>query len=253
MHHLCDGPATGGHGTAAPRLLHQIDYRVLRVGALVAGAQTTGEALGAPYFGSRFDRRSDASELRLTLLVSVALLGAMTTPAAHAPLVLAGLAALYGAVSSGIPGALRAALVSAVPQDLRAAALGLETALNQSVWAVGPLIASWLSSAAPVGIILTMAASCLIPVACARRLPQRALRRTAGPGDDTHRPRQVSSFIRALLLPLGIGVASNFVISAAEVSAPARLTELNIEAGFAGVCWRDSRWAACSAASSTGT
>ena len=173
--------------------------------------------------------------LRLTLLVSIALLSAMTAPAAHAPLVLAGLAALYGAVSSGIPGALRAALVSAVPEDLRAAALGLETVLNQSVWAVGPLIASWLSSAAPVGIILTMAASSLVPVTCARRSPRRAPHRAAGPGDDARRPRRVSFLVRALMLPLGIGVASNFVISVAEVGAPARLTELNVEAGFAGV------------------
>lgn len=117
-------------------------------GGLLVAAHTLGEATAAPVTGALVDRwsarRTIAPCLAAEAVLFLVLALLLATGGQHG-LVLA-VAALAGAVPAGAPGGLRSTLTQVVGTAALRRALSLDTVINQSCWALAPILVSVCAS-----------------------------------------------------------------------------------------------------------
>ncbi|MGV9938612.1 MFS transporter [Streptomyces sp. NPDC003401] len=202
-------------------------------GGVLAAAHALGEAFGAPFMGSRFDRKPFLGQLRFALIAEALAFAALVVLAGHTPMIfLVGLAFAAGAVAAGVPGGMRAQLSSTTPDHLRATALGLESALNQAVWAGGPMLASLVSTqVSPRVTLVLMAVASAAPVLMAGRI------RHHGPAarEQDRTPVGTLSVLRTAWPTVLLAAAIMFLVGAMDVALPARLETTGQELALTGV------------------
>ncbi|MFF3307337.1 MFS transporter [Streptomyces sp. NPDC002952] len=202
-------------------------------GGVLAAAHALGEAVGAPFMGRRFDRKPFLGQLRVALLAEALAFAALAVLTGHTPMpLLVALAFAAGAVAAGVPGGMRAQLSSTTPEHLRATALGLESALNQAIWAAGPMLASLVSTqVSPRVALILMAVASAAPLLMAARIRHR------GPAaleqDDT--PAGTLSVVRMAWPTVLLAAAIMFLVGAMDVALPARLESTGQQLALTGV------------------
>ncbi|SCE42970.1 Predicted arabinose efflux permease, MFS family [Streptomyces sp. SolWspMP-5a-2] len=204
-------------------------------GGLLAATHAIGEAAGAPLMGRRFDTRPFLGQLRLSLAAEGAAFAVIALIAGHAPVVLlAALTFLAGAAASGAPGGMRAQLSATSPEHLRPAALGLESALSQTTWAVAPpLVALVYTRTGAAGALLVMAVSSAAPLLFARRIPHTE-RSAAAVTDGAATGTRTREILRTVWPTALLSVAIMFLIGTADVLLPPRLEENGASPALAG-------------------
>lgn len=141
-------------------------------GGLVAGAYAAGEGLLAPLMGRRFAQYPLRREVIGTVLAEALALGVLIWALDSGQLGVAILASFSaGGVASGLPGGLRS-YVNVIAHRHRHTAVGLDSALNQTCWTLGPALAStavfaWFPA---VPLVITIV-GLLLAAVIARRLP----------------------------------------------------------------------------------
>lgn len=202
-------------------------------GGVLAAAHAIGEAAGAPVMGRRFDKKPFLGQLRLALAVEAVAFAGIAVLAGHVPFLLLALLALTaGGVAAGVPGGMRAQLSGTTPEPLRPAALSLESALNQAVWASGPVLASLLSTqVSPRIALLVMTIASAAPLAFAARIPHT---RTGGQGGGAA-PASTLTVVRLAWPTVVLATASMFLVGAMDVVLPPRLEETGHPLALTGV------------------
>ncbi|MFF5637880.1 MFS transporter [Streptomyces sp. NPDC012825] len=202
-------------------------------GGVLAASHALGEAVGAPFMGRGFDRRPFLGQLRFALLAEALVFAAVAVLAGHTPMVLlVAMAFAAGAVAAGVPGGMRAQLSGTTPEHLRHTALGLESALNQAVWAAGPVLASLVSTqVSPRIALLLMAVVSAAPLAFAGRI------RHAAPDvrEDAPEPVGTLSVVRMAWPTVLLAAAIMFLVGAMDVALPARLESTGRQLALTGV------------------
>ncbi|MFI6038132.1 MFS transporter [Streptomyces sp. NPDC051315] len=202
-------------------------------GGLLAAAHALGEAVGAPFMGRGFDRKPFLGQLRFALLAEALAFAALAVLAGHTPTaLLVVLAFTAGAVAAGVPGGMRAQLSSTTPEHLRATALGLESALNQAVWAAGPMLASLVATQlSPRVALALMAAVSAAPLLMAGRIRHR----TPAPREQDRAPAGTLSVVRMAWPTVLLAAAIMFLVGAMDVALPARLETTGQQLALTGV------------------
>ncbi|KUJ35126.1 hypothetical protein ADK46_16910 [Streptomyces rimosus subsp. rimosus] len=220
----------------APLALVFVGYTAgsFALGGMLAAAHALGEAAGAPVIGRSFDTKPFVRQLRLSLGVEAAAFAVLALTASDAPVaVLLALTFIAGAAASGAPGGMRAQLSSTTPEHLRPAALGLESSLSQSVWAIAPPLASLLyAQFSAVGTLLVMAVFSAAPAFFAHRIPHagQPQQASAPHGAPTSAGAVLKLAWPTALLSAGI----MFLIGTADVLLPARLKDVGASPTLAG-------------------
>ncbi|USQ85640.1 MFS transporter [Streptomyces phaeoluteigriseus] len=202
-------------------------------GGVMAAAHALGEAVGAPFMGRGFDRKPFLGQLRFALLAEALAFAALAVLAGHSPMpLLVALAFAAGAVAAGVPGGMRAQLSSTTPEHLRPTALGLESALNQAVWACGPVLASLVSTqVSPRVALALMAVASAAPLLMAGRIRHRS----PASREQDRAPAGTLSVIRMAWPTVLLAAAIMFLVGAMDVALPARLETTGQQLALTGV------------------
>ncbi|MEU6478133.1 MFS transporter [Streptomyces sp. NPDC047017] len=202
-------------------------------GGVLAAAHAIGEAAGAPVMGRRFDKKPFLGQLRVALAAEAAAFTGLAVLAGHVPLLLLiALAFTAGGIAAGVPGGMRAQLSSTTPEPLRPAALSLESALNQAVWASGPVLASLLSTqASPRIALLVMTVASAAPLAFATRIRHTPV----GGEDGDDAPASTLTAVRLAWPTVVLAAAIMFLVGAMDVALPPRLQETGHPLALTGI------------------
>lgn len=145
-------------------------------GGIVVAAHTIGEIVGSPIMGRIADRLPARSVLVVTLTAQavgfVALAWILTGALPQWCAVL--LAAAVGMVAAGVPGALRSRLMRMVPDRAAAAALSVDSAVNQVCWGAAPVIVTAVAVAAvaPAQVLLLVAGPAVLSAGACLLMPK---------------------------------------------------------------------------------
>lgn len=143
-------------------------------GGIVVAAHTIGEIVGSPIMGRIADRLPARSVLVVTLTAQavgfVALAGILTGALPQWCAVL--LAAAVGMVAAGVPGALRSRLMRMVPDRAAAAALSVDSAVNQVCWGAAPVIVTAVAAVAPDQVLLLVAGPAILSAGACLLMPK---------------------------------------------------------------------------------
>ncbi|GGP00307.1 hypothetical protein GCM10012280_68780 [Wenjunlia tyrosinilytica] len=200
------------------------------LGAMMAAAYTTAEAVGAPLLGIRLRSRSFRREIAAGLLVSAVFFAALAlVPDASSPVAVT-MAAAAGAAGAAGPGALRAMVADLVPGRHLHSALSWESSLNMSVWAASPALvaASAVHWSATVPFFVAAAAT-TVGAVCVLLLPEK----TGRPEPDSPTrgtARQLASAWRIYLT----SAAAMYLLATVELALPALLEQRNEPVGYSG-------------------
>ncbi|SMD20155.1 MFS transporter [Kibdelosporangium aridum] len=186
-------------------------------GGLLVAAHTLGEALAAPITGALVDRWSPRRTIAPCLAIEAALFGtlALLVIADGADVLLLAVAALAGAIPAGAPGGLRSTLTHVVGAAALPRALSLDTVINQTCWALAPIIVSVCAGlASPTAAIALVGVFPAIGMVAALYLP-----RTPG-----HATRETRTGLWALTLVLHrtllLTAVLRLMLGAMTVAAP---------------------------------
>ncbi len=146
------------------------------LGGLLVGVHSLSEAAAAPWLGQRLGRRSGRHELPVAFGVEAVAFGALAFGLHHFPFVaLAALTGVGGAAGAGAPGGLRAMLTTLVVPDKQHAALSLESAVSDLVWAAAPVMAAGLATTVGAAWPLAvMSLSAAVAAAGSANLPMQS-------------------------------------------------------------------------------
>jgi MFS family permease len=202
------------------------------LGGIMAAAHAFGEAAFAPWLGRRLDRRPVAPELRRGLAAEAVLFGAMAVVAGFAPAwTLVAAAFFAGGSASGVPGGMRALMVSWVPAAARHSAMSLESVLGEAVWVTGPALAALVGTTLkPQAGILIMAVSATVPAILAPRV--RGTSRGALRRDLTAPP--LRRVLVTTLPALFLSAAVLYLVGALDITLPPRLHQIGASAALSG-------------------
>lgn len=199
-------------------------------GALLAGAYAAGEALAAPRMGARFHSRPLGRELRIVLALEALLLTLMTlavywrlTPAAVVIVLFAGV------VASGAPGALRT-VAGNITSDRASTALGLDSAVSQAMFMVGPALAASVATAwDPVIFLPAISVGLILSLPAISRIPE--------PIDDSDRATAHTPLrkLGPVMLPgVVASIAVMGLVATHDTTIPGQLDNAGLHRGLAG-------------------
>ncbi|MFC9290879.1 MFS transporter [Streptomyces sp. NPDC057052] len=202
-------------------------------GGVLAAAHALGEAVAAPFMGRGFDKKPFLGRLRLALSAEALALAALAVLAGRTPTpLLVTLAFAAGAVAAGVPGGMRAQLSGTTPEHLRPTALALESALNQAVWAAGPMLASLVATQlSPRAALVLMATASAAPLLMAGRIRHR----TPAACDHDSAPAGTLGVVRTAWPTVLLAAAIMFLVGAMDVALPARLEATGRQLALTGV------------------
>nr|WP_018680225.1 MFS transporter [Actinokineospora enzanensis] len=186
-------------------------------GGLLVAAHTLGEAVAAPVAGNLMDRWPPRRTITPCLAAEAVLFGllALLVGTHGSNALLPAVAALAGAIPAGAPGGLRSTLTQVVGLAALPRALSLDTVLNQSCWALAPILVSACAAlTSPTTAVALVAAFPLIGAMAALRLPY-----SAGPA-TRHARTGLWTLTRILHRTLLLTAALRLMLGAMTVVAP---------------------------------
>ncbi|MGK5632683.1 MFS transporter [Streptomyces sp. URMC 123] len=200
------------------------------LGALLAAVFVLGEVSGAAFLGPRLRPKRVLTQLGAGFGVgAVAFAGLGLLRGAH-PLVLGALAAVAGAAPAAGPAGMRTLLTSQVPERLLPRALSAETILGYGIWALAPVVVSWLAlDLTPHAPLLLASVLAFTAARGLRALPVHWV------VDDVV-PKQ-SAILRAVAHAWPaylMGAAALTLLALAELVLPALLEQRGMGVGWAG-------------------
>lgn len=145
-------------------LLVTSGYGQYQLAGSVAAAYVAAQAVGAPQLAKFIDRHGQSRVMRPMLAISaVAFVGLLLAARAHAPALWLFVAAILGGLTLGSLGALvraRWAITVSNPRDLHVA-FSLESAIDELLFVVGPMLATILATtfSPSVSLIVAIAAA----------------------------------------------------------------------------------------------